>query len=233
MKPRAKVALAGMAAVTAAIAFIAVFIKGAEPTHAGKPLSYWLYQYYLNKPIDSDLPEFKAARDEAESAIRSIGTDAVPHLITMATQDPDTRTYPFLRRLPTWLWHAIAESGVLDKDPSRDAEIGFSILGTNAQAAIPQMAKLMADKTHPGRARMATVSLSYLGPPALPFLTTEMSNNPSSDHFYYEWLITNNVLPTVTRRDQLPLLNGLDNPIAVSNAIWRIAPELLANTPPH
>jgi hypothetical protein len=234
VKPRPKVALLILLAAAAGI--IAAFIhKPAQPTHAGKPLSYWLRQHWLNRGTDSDLPEWKAKRDEAESAIRSIGTNAVPHLIAMANHDPPTWTYTVLRRLPSWVGRLVGESGILDKDPARDAEIGFRILGTNAQAAIPQMARLMADKTHPHRARATAVNLSYLGPAALPFITTEMSNNPPSEHFFYEWLITNNLLPTVTSRDQLPLLlNALENPAdatAASNIIWQIAPHLLTNTP--
>ena len=196
VKPRQTVAL--LILLTGAAAIIAALIyKPAEPTYAGKPLSYWLYQHYLNTGIDSDMPELKAARDEAESAIRAIGTNAVPHLIAMAKHDAPAWKDAVLMRLPTWIRRAVGESGILDKDPARDAEIGFRILGTNAQAAIPDMLKLTADKTHLLRARRALLNLSYLGPPALPFITTEMLNNPS-EHFFYEWLITNNVLPSVT-----------------------------------
>jgi hypothetical protein len=218
-----------------AATLIAAFIlQPAEPIYAGKPLSYWLRQHDFNTPIDSDLPEFKVARDEAAFAIRSIGSNAVPWLIAMANYDPPATASTLLMRLPPWVGRLVGESGILSEDPAKYAEIGFEILGTNAQDAIPQMVQLMADKTHPLRARRAAVSLSYLGPSALPFVTPEMSNNPPSEHFFFEWLITNNLLPTVTGREQLALLRYADTPEdhpAVSNAIWRIAPDLLTNPP--
>jgi hypothetical protein len=167
-----------------------------EPEHPGRPLSYWLQLYELNTPIDSGLPEFKAARDAAASAIRTIGTNAVPFLVTMVYRNPHTWP-PFPKWVPDWSKRFIGESGILSHDPCEEAGIGFMILGTNAQRAMPDMVRLMADKTRPLRARQATLNLSYLGPGALPFITAEMSNNPT-EHFYYEWLITNNVLPTTT-----------------------------------
>jgi hypothetical protein len=226
--------------LTGAAAFIATFVyKPAEPAYDGKPLSYWLHKYGVNTPIDSDLPEFKAERDVAEAAIRSIGTNAVPHLIAMAKCDPPSWRSTLVMRLPGWAKRFVGEWGLLQADPAGDASIGFEILGTNAQAAIPEMVKLMADKTLPVRARRATVALCYLGPGALPFMTAEMSNSPPSDRWWCASLMSTYLLPTMNSRDQLPfLLNALRNepePLqsAASNAVWRIAPELLTNNPAH
>jgi hypothetical protein len=221
----------------AGVIIIASIHKRAEPTHKGKPLSCWLRQYDLNTPTDSDQPEFKAERDVAAAAIRSIGTNAVPYLVTMARHDQPAWQSTLVLRSPGWVRRFIGVSGIFSDDPGEDAAIGFMILGTNAHGAIPDIVKLMADKTHPLRARRATLDLSYLGPKALPFIATEISKNTAGEPYFYDWLLTNNILPTVTGSDQLTMLmNELDNQddrIAASNTISRIAPQLLTKTPPH
>jgi len=62
-----------MVAVIAAISLLFFATRPDEPTHDGKPLSYWLGR------LDSEAK----VRLEAETAIRSMGTNAVPHLIRM------------------------------------------------------------------------------------------------------------------------------------------------------
>lgn len=204
--------------------------------HSGKSLSQWLHQYRTSLVDAVPSPELDARRVQAEKAIISIGPNAVPTLLSWASQKEPTWQY----YLPYKLRESVAtfrdRHGLYGRDPFADAMAGFDILGTNASAAIPGLANLMNDPDS-FRSRLVTVALSQLGPEALPYVTAAMSRGEASQRWWYCRLLAENLLPLVNSTNQLPfLLNTIhdeseDLRNAASNAVRRIAPELLTNTP--
>jgi HEAT repeat protein len=114
----------------------------SEPVYQRKPLSAWL-KLYKNAAADSP------AEESAEQAVRSIGTNAAPHLVRMLTNE--------------------------DLDIQSTAVNGFKILGPLGAPAVPALATLLAGP-NALQAHLAASSLGHIGTPALPVLLAGLTN---------------------------------------------------------
>jgi len=114
----------------------------AEPQYGGKPLTKWLQIY---KKADEGTSDER----QAAAAVRTIGTNALPHLVK---------------------WVA---SGHLDEQFK--AENGFQILGPAAGSAVPALGKMLAS-TNQVISLMAGQCLGHIGAPALPELLAGLTN---------------------------------------------------------
>ncbi len=177
MDARAKrVVLIAAVAIIIAIIGWAIFVS-REPAYNGKPLSAWAEQYGSNHWSAN-----RAAADEAELAIRKIGTNCIPFLLElMRTTDPPLKKK--LRDIVPRNWHDALhlkdESGKI----RRIGAHGLNALGTNAPAAVAPLVEIA--RHHPdGDGRyMAVFALSRLGPaaePAVPFLIQCLTNNDAT-----------------------------------------------------
>jgi hypothetical protein len=107
-----------------------------EPRYNGRPLSQWLQDY-----DDAETPDTVASihRDQviavSESAVNSIGTNAIPTLLAWLRGDNQPARGP-LGSLLSRRRYRIAQ------ERRRMACIGFNILGENAQSAAPDLAAL-------------------------------------------------------------------------------------------
>lgn len=137
MFARAKVkpGVAAGAILILVLAGVAVFIaKGrGEPSSNGHRLTFWLEQYSFKRDPQG--------RDAARNAIRAIGTNALPVLLTMlgAHDSPVkerivklSERQSFLRLTSARQYHLMARNG-------------FQILGRTAQPALPALSKLAQD----------------------------------------------------------------------------------------
>ena len=146
----------------------------AEPEIRGHTLSYWL-DHYSMRGNDSD----RAIAEEAEIAIREIGTNALPALIVWLRYEPSqakTNVLDFLARMRrTSYGRWIPASLTYDKGvPS--ANIGFYVLGAAAIEAIPELETIANDAAHPHPAARAMNALSMIGPAALPAIESRLAN---------------------------------------------------------
>ena len=86
MKKWRRTALATV--VVAALALAGAIWQAArsrEPVYQGKPLSFWLEQYSGQISGGAFIPNrTKAVREQAATAIRHIGTNAIPWLLALA-----------------------------------------------------------------------------------------------------------------------------------------------------
>jgi len=149
-----------------------------EPIHQGKPLSLWLAQYEQNLLSRQD-PDKEFKRNEAESALRAIGTNALPHLLAMAGAKDS--------RFKTSLLSLLRKQSLIPiswqtADQRRaQSSFGFGALGTLAAPAVPDLVKLLQDED-PGVRASAANRLAAIGPqaeeaiPALLPLLDEMNN---------------------------------------------------------
>ena len=108
-----------------------------EPTYQGRTLSFWVQQ---NVPSATNLPFAVTLSPEAASAIRQIGTNAVPTLIRWMRY-PDKSP---AMKVSNWLQEKqsaprIARSLVPESFQPHSAVFAFQALGTNGASAVPSL----------------------------------------------------------------------------------------------
>jgi HEAT repeat protein len=108
--------------------------RANEPTYGGQSLSYWLERLWHSDD---------KVRLEAEAAIRSMGTNAVPHLIRMLPERDAAWRIEFSQ---TW----DRAGPLLLRSRSRLAAHGLGIIGPSAREAVPFLIQNMTN--HPGSA---------------------------------------------------------------------------------
>ena len=128
-----------------------------EPGYQGKGLTAWLRQHYNYSNFDPYGEQSKARLEEAETAIRHIGTNALPVLLKMARTK---RTSP-KSVIAFYFWAEFQAR----KDPLVLAEVGFQTLGPIAKPAVPALLDLLNDQDLETR-RDGAIYLGEIGPAA-------------------------------------------------------------------
>ncbi len=209
-----------------------------EPSHGGRALSKWLDDYGRPELFVT----FPKAPARAENAIRQIGTNAIPHLLTwIAYEQPawKARWYfrlnPLLRRLnQNWI--------LTDRQEARAerATGALQLLGPNAAGAIPRLTRMMYEARIGGTKLRASRALSSLGPQALPPLLATLTNSqPQVIMVGLSGLrgLGSNAAPAVPTILNLLASSNFFVRVSATNALRRIAPQVLTNaakapTPP-
>jgi HEAT repeat protein len=134
-----------------------------EPAWQGKPLSRWLDEAFRAGPNGTS-----PVKAEAETAIRQLGTNALPLLLEMA----DTHYTVFRQVLQT---ANAQEFAFLHLPPQegRDQVVpwAFEIIGPTAAPAVPELTRIVTDTDHANpdawlRTLTAIHCLAAIGPPA-------------------------------------------------------------------
>ena len=153
--------------VTIALAIVMVALAGVimwqlgcvwEPIYQGKALSVWLEEYdnhflFLNSP----------SRDQAKSAIRQIGTNALPVLLEWAAARDSTlkkKAMVLAKRQSLFKIHFCSA----DEYHAR-SDAGFSALGPLAKPAVPALIDLLGRGEDEVRVA-AAYDLMWIGPEA-------------------------------------------------------------------
>jgi HEAT repeat protein len=135
------------------IAFAWFLLRQGEPVYQGKPLSYWLDPKRVGQGDEQ----------EADIAIRAMGTDAIPTLLSMLGTK-DTRIRRGLIKLSEkfdWLpLHIRDREEILNM-----AMRGFEALGPIAKPAEPALVRFLRDSDSQTRVYAAYV-LTKIGSPA-------------------------------------------------------------------
>ncbi len=118
----------------------------SEPECRGHSLSYWVEQY-------TGLRGTEAERADMQSAIREMGTNALPCLVDWLRNGPPRGTHSKFA-----------------------AAYVMQLLGPSAAPAIPDLAGLANDASHKGLASTALWALQSIGPAALPAVTARLGN---------------------------------------------------------
>ncbi|HTL16582.1 MAG TPA: HEAT repeat domain-containing protein [Patescibacteria group bacterium] len=182
MRKRARIALAILLlGITGIAAFRVLYPADRGPVYQGKPLRAWLRDY---AGWDTTPKEWAQAKIAAEEAIRHIGTNAIPTLLKLVQK----REPPRMSRLIDWWDQQVANRNGFPiwlrhpswyKNQARymnlEGEIGFKILGAEAQKAVPDLiliyeSTLSMDSVTAMFSRgAASHSLINIGPPAIPY----------------------------------------------------------------
>lgn len=144
--------------------------RASEPSYNGKPLSEWLLVLKEGHTESSE-------RD-AQAAIRQIGTNGIPVMVDLISVYDDWSAKKVLSKLHNKDLTAYFK---WDENPySRAKNLrklglnGFSILGTNAECAVPQITKVLAYSDEAPRALLA------VGPKGFSALTNAMNDSNMS-----------------------------------------------------
>ena len=158
---RITVVCLGLAAVllSGTFVFLKVLSHRSEPAYNGVRLRRWLTRLSADDP-------------QAETAIRNIGTNAIPPLLDLISKSDSSVMAHLFQRLPS-LQRFV---------PSTNADhfsgwMGFRSLGQIAEPAIPQLARLVESTNS---SRMAALALASVGPLGVEALVRASGNsNPT------------------------------------------------------
>ena len=139
-----------------------VWLGSHEPAYQGRPLSVWMDEWNKYLLANQGSPD-RARRDQAQAAIRQIGSNALPTLLSMAGATDSAlkkrlialankQSLVKLRLHPADYYHA-------------RATCGFSALGPTAKPAVPALIRLLHNQDRQVRASAAQC-LSLIGPEA-------------------------------------------------------------------
>lgn len=154
------------------LAFLA--LRPREPTYQGKRLSSWIRE--VTKPQrEENLDTVQFRWQTLTNVVRAIGTKSLPPAIRWIRDKPRKSFYDDVSyRIEEAFRGRIALPERQDR--SSDASLVFQILGTNAQAAILELAPLtMNDYT----SSEACYCLSMVGAAAAPVLSNTLANATS------------------------------------------------------
>ena len=199
-------------AIVALVSLTWLFAPEREPEYNGRSLSHWLTLCRYSGTTQSQ-------RDEAASAVRHIGTNALPILMRRASENPshsrqNIGEFLFQHRITRAVipnrvraWFARGP----DQTRGNQARLGMIILGADAAPAIAELARLASGPPGLQSTTWAIIALGDIGPPALPtllaFATNPAAQCRASAIAEFPKLGTNasHVLPTL-----IALLNDAD-----------------------
>ncbi len=153
--------------VVSGIVLLAIGWPQSEPDYHGKPLSYWL------KGFESDTME---ARWQSAEALRHIGTNALPRLLTELST-PVSRQEPRWRQtFRTLLSKQSLIKINIPRPPDRRVEAlaALDALGSLAKDAVPALEELLHEIPPDHRALLV---LAQIGPEALPALARALTHD--------------------------------------------------------
>jgi hypothetical protein len=186
--------------------------RNHQPVYQGRTLTQWVGAY--NRTFETGTPDPKdtaAAREEAVGAIRHIGTNALPLLLDLM-DDPPSRARHRLRglseRLPNRIEASVVGSWIRRHHPlvlrPEDAWSISGVLGPIAAPAVPDLIKRLSSTNWSGRRDIALYALECIGPAAAsaaPAIAMHLSHSDERVHY------------------------------AATNALLKLAPEILSNAP--
>ena len=204
-----------------------------EPSYNGRTLSEWLNR------IDKGQ---WGAWDEAP--IRALGTNLIPACLKWISYEGGIPLRNRIAKLVERVFPALGRR-LTDNRWGRSNRVVyvFKILGPQARAAIPELTRLaqtaipaLADGSQPGRAGRCIDCLGFIGPEAIPSILSLVTNSPPLTRCTAIWKLggfgTNAVAAVPTLRlaltDTDPYVFN-----AASNALVKIAPEVLTNAHPQ
>lgn len=150
-----------------------------EPVYDGKPLSYWLKGY---DPLEGSEP----GRQQADQAVRQIGTNAIPLLLRMLREQDSPLKLKLIALARKQ--HVIKINYVSASSHNIQAAAAFEKLGPEAASAVPELVKICEmDFDLPprelsfSREYIVIETLGFIGPrakTAVPLILKSLEHNP-------------------------------------------------------
>lgn len=157
------------------VAWLVISIQSQrEPTYNGRRLSDWARQYGANHWSTN-----RAAANEAEIAIRHIGTNGIPRFLDLM-QRRNSALKSKVRKFVPRKWHDKLHLQERAGEFRRVGAHGIAALGTNAAVALPSLMQIATRHPEQDGRYIAVFAIRTLGPasePALPFLIQCLTNS--------------------------------------------------------
>ena len=131
--------------------------RSADPVYHGKTLSEWLLFEYLGQDLEG----------EAEPALRQIGTNAIPLLLDLVGTT-EWNKGRLAAKFKTAAGKRLPLRGIKAEDFRSMGLYAFQELGTNAESAVPRLAKLLRNEE---TCMEAAAVLAGVGPKGFAVLT--------------------------------------------------------------
>ncbi len=164
------------------LATLFLFLKASDgPKYHGLSPSDWLsiYDREIYSAVNRGSALSSAAFQEADVAVRAIGTNALPYYLKWICYESPSWRRTLRLKLPArmafnpivdnWLEGAAARR-------ARYAGEGIGILGTKAVSAIPALEALMKDRTRPESSFHAIMALGSIGEQSVPVLMAALAD---------------------------------------------------------
>jgi hypothetical protein len=143
-----------------------------QPSYQGRSLSQWVLGH-------TDLSFTQPMREAEADALQHMGTNVLPYLVEWAVQAPKWRQ-PLDRLCRTF--HPLTNNNLVASAYSSArrkqslAKVAFSLLGTNAAPALPELARIAASTRNTGqqtraRENIASILIAYPDPDLNTFLS--------------------------------------------------------------
>ncbi len=149
-----------------------------EPVYQGKSLSYWLH--------DTDVTwggYWRLLRPEAKSAVRAIGTNAIPTLLKLVS----ARDAPLTGKINSFLMHVPWVSFRFETVSRKrmDASNGFLVLGPLGKDAVPGLLRMYTRTPHDQEQRQTIVAIfgnmRSAAEDSVPYLVHDLANEPDNN----------------------------------------------------
>jgi peptidoglycan/xylan/chitin deacetylase (PgdA/CDA1 family) len=186
-----------------------------EPVYQGRDLSAWLRELVelegqapTVEEVDSARPAWEVRHDKAVTAIRSIGTKALPHLLRWLRSAPGPT--PVRDKLEELLdKQSLVNIKLLRRPDHRyQAILGFRELGS---AGEPALSKLRGLLRKPITCEGAVFALGAIGQAAVPILASELTNSNCPVQNYVVSVLMD-MAPSVGPTIVPVLVDGVTNP---------------------
>lgn len=129
-----------------------------EPRYEGKPLSYWAERACVG--------ENRAPPADSVVALRAIGQKGVPYMVGWIGRPPLAESPVPVQQFRRICW------AIYGPRPSQDAVIAaFRVMGPQAKPAIPELSRLLDQRSNYRTSYFAERALAAIGPAAVPALT--------------------------------------------------------------
>jgi hypothetical protein len=161
---------------------IALLTRDSEPRYNGHSLSYWLDKYGQSNPSVYSSGREEDPDPQAVEAISRIGTNGLPLLLNRLHYEPNPARRALastVRRAPEplrpgWLMDWAVSDPAYSK--AHDAASAFSVLGSAAKPAVPELVRMMNDRAATNSAGLAQYALACIGEETLPFLVAVLED---------------------------------------------------------
>jgi hypothetical protein len=196
-------------------ALIVLLNRDNQTTYQGTSLSKWVGIYSQVAYYPGFGRAGPAEKEKAADAIRHIGTNALPLLLALIDDRPPglwRRGGDLSQRLPDWIRGSAAARWLRQHHRvilvAEDARSVSEPLGPIAAPAIPELIQRLSSTNWTGRRDLAKYALACTGPEAM----------------------AKSAAPSIAM-----LLSDSDLRVrmAATNALLKIAPEILTNAPPR
>lgn len=154
-----------------------------EPVFEGRRLTRWLDHHVANSSAKP--PYGSPGWKKADEALRHIGTNAVPTLLTMIRAKDPPPVVLKLIEFQRYRWTRINYRYARTRH--EEAEYAFEVLGTNGVSAVPELIEIYEEAVSPSSQRCAALALGHIGRgahAALPALLRNFHHTNGDVRFY-------------------------------------------------